>query len=161
MNWRQSVTRSLLAATAAFALAAPATAADPGLTERVPRARLLDDAVLDPEIEYTSFITSIFVLVGVFLEPMHIDLTPVWYWEVDLIGVLAHGAEALEALLAKAVDALDHKYRSVVAALGPNPSTHQVNQAIEGVLAVLAKARRTLDNVDSAAKLREENEFCL
>jgi len=33
------------------------------------------------------------VLVGVFLEPMHIDLTPVWYWEVDLIGVLAHGAE--------------------------------------------------------------------
>jgi 2-desacetyl-2-hydroxyethyl bacteriochlorophyllide A dehydrogenase len=33
------------------------------------------------------------VLVGVFLEPMKIDLTPVWYWEVDLIGVLAHGAE--------------------------------------------------------------------
>jgi 2-desacetyl-2-hydroxyethyl bacteriochlorophyllide A dehydrogenase len=33
------------------------------------------------------------VLVGVYLEPMKIDLTPVWYWEVDLIGVLAHGAE--------------------------------------------------------------------
>jgi threonine dehydrogenase-like Zn-dependent dehydrogenase len=33
------------------------------------------------------------VLVGVFLEPMHIDLTPVWYWETDLIGVLGHGAE--------------------------------------------------------------------
>jgi len=33
------------------------------------------------------------VLVGVFLEPMKIDLTPVWFWEVDLIGVLAHGAE--------------------------------------------------------------------
>jgi len=33
------------------------------------------------------------VLVGVFLEPMKIDLTPVWYWEVDLIGVLGHGAE--------------------------------------------------------------------
>jgi len=33
------------------------------------------------------------VLVGVFLEPMHIDLTPVWFWEVDLIGVLGHGAE--------------------------------------------------------------------
>jgi 2-desacetyl-2-hydroxyethyl bacteriochlorophyllide A dehydrogenase len=33
------------------------------------------------------------VLVGVFLEPMKIDLTPVWYWEVDLIGVYAHGAE--------------------------------------------------------------------
>jgi 2-desacetyl-2-hydroxyethyl bacteriochlorophyllide A dehydrogenase len=33
------------------------------------------------------------VLVGVYLEPMKIDLTPVWYWEVDLIGVFAHGAE--------------------------------------------------------------------
>ena len=33
------------------------------------------------------------VMVGVYLEPMKIDLTPVWYWEVDLIGVLAHGAE--------------------------------------------------------------------
>jgi threonine dehydrogenase-like Zn-dependent dehydrogenase len=33
------------------------------------------------------------VLVGVFLEPMHIDLTPVWFWEVDLIGVLGHGGE--------------------------------------------------------------------
>ena len=33
------------------------------------------------------------VLVGVFLELMKIDLTSVWYREVDLIGVLAHGAE--------------------------------------------------------------------
>ena len=33
------------------------------------------------------------VLVGVYLEPMKIDLTPIFYWEVDLIGVLAHGAE--------------------------------------------------------------------
>jgi len=33
------------------------------------------------------------VLVGVHLYPMDIDLTPVFYWEVDLIGVLAHGAE--------------------------------------------------------------------
>jgi 2-desacetyl-2-hydroxyethyl bacteriochlorophyllide A dehydrogenase len=33
------------------------------------------------------------VLVGVYLAPMNIDLTPVFFWEVDLIGVLAHGAE--------------------------------------------------------------------
>ncbi|MGQ9572678.1 MAG: zinc-dependent alcohol dehydrogenase [Dehalococcoidia bacterium] len=33
------------------------------------------------------------VLVGVHLAPMHIDLTPVWYWEVDLIGMYAHGGE--------------------------------------------------------------------
>ncbi|MGB6837371.1 MAG: zinc-binding dehydrogenase [Dehalococcoidia bacterium] len=36
------------------------------------------------------------VLVGVYLAPMHIDLTPVFYHEVNLIGVLAHGAEDWE-----------------------------------------------------------------
>src|SRR3990170_5007119 len=36
------------------------------------------------------------VLVGVYLAPMRIDLTPTWYWEVDLIGVLAHGGEDFE-----------------------------------------------------------------
>lgn len=33
------------------------------------------------------------VLVGVYLGPMNIDLTPVFYHEVNLIGVMAHGAE--------------------------------------------------------------------
>jgi len=33
------------------------------------------------------------VLVGVNLAPMHVDLTPVWYWEVELVGILAHGGE--------------------------------------------------------------------
>jgi 2-desacetyl-2-hydroxyethyl bacteriochlorophyllide A dehydrogenase len=36
------------------------------------------------------------VIVGVYLSPMKIDLTPVWFQEVDLIGVLAHGAEDWE-----------------------------------------------------------------
>ncbi len=36
------------------------------------------------------------VLVGVDLAPMHIDLTPVWYWQVDLIGTFAHGSEEWE-----------------------------------------------------------------
>ncbi len=36
------------------------------------------------------------VLVGVYLAPMRIDLTPVWYHEVDLIGMLGHGAEEWE-----------------------------------------------------------------
>ncbi len=30
------------------------------------------------------------VLVGVYLHPMHIDLTPVWYQEVNLIGAIGH-----------------------------------------------------------------------
>ncbi|MDI6858299.1 MAG: alcohol dehydrogenase catalytic domain-containing protein [Dehalococcoidia bacterium] len=33
------------------------------------------------------------VLLGVNLVPMRLDLTPVWYWEVDLLGTYAHGAE--------------------------------------------------------------------
>jgi threonine dehydrogenase-like Zn-dependent dehydrogenase len=33
------------------------------------------------------------VLAGVNLKPMHVDLTPIWYQEVDLIGLYAHGME--------------------------------------------------------------------
>ena len=33
------------------------------------------------------------VLVGVYMAPMDIDLTPLWYWEVDLLGLFAHGGE--------------------------------------------------------------------
>lgn len=35
------------------------------------------------------------VLVGVSLSRMKLDLTPVWYREIDLLGTLAHGAETL------------------------------------------------------------------
>jgi threonine dehydrogenase-like Zn-dependent dehydrogenase len=33
------------------------------------------------------------VLVGVSLKPMHVDLTPIWYQEVGLTGLYAHGME--------------------------------------------------------------------
>jgi 2-desacetyl-2-hydroxyethyl bacteriochlorophyllide A dehydrogenase len=33
------------------------------------------------------------VLVGVNLHPMQLDLTPLWYQEIELIGTLAHGME--------------------------------------------------------------------
>lgn len=33
------------------------------------------------------------VLAGVYLKPMRVDLTPVWYQEIDLIGLMAHGTE--------------------------------------------------------------------
>ena len=33
------------------------------------------------------------VLAGVCLKPMHIDLTPIWYQQVDLIGLYTHGME--------------------------------------------------------------------
>ncbi|NUQ38788.1 MAG: alcohol dehydrogenase catalytic domain-containing protein [Caldilineales bacterium] len=34
------------------------------------------------------------VIAGVKLKPMQVDLTPVWYQEVDLIGLYAHGTES-------------------------------------------------------------------
>ena len=33
------------------------------------------------------------MLAGVYLKPMRVDLTPVWYQEIDLIGLMAHGTE--------------------------------------------------------------------
>ncbi|UCH87029.1 MAG: alcohol dehydrogenase catalytic domain-containing protein, partial [Dehalococcoidia bacterium] len=36
------------------------------------------------------------VLVGVNLAPMQVDLTPVWYSEVELVGMMAHGGEDWE-----------------------------------------------------------------
>jgi DNA primase len=70
--------------------------------------------------------------------------------------LLQQGAETFAALLDRAIDALDHKYRTVVAELGPNPSTHQILQSVEAVLAVLAGAPRTVATADSAAMLRED-----
>jgi threonine dehydrogenase-like Zn-dependent dehydrogenase len=34
------------------------------------------------------------VLIGVKLKPLKLDLTPVWYQEVDLMGVYTHGVES-------------------------------------------------------------------
>jgi threonine dehydrogenase-like Zn-dependent dehydrogenase len=36
------------------------------------------------------------VMVGVKLAPLKLDLNPIWYQEVDLIGLYAHGAESWE-----------------------------------------------------------------
>ncbi len=32
-------------------------------------------------------------MVGIFLHPMHVDLSPIWYQEVNLIGSTGHGME--------------------------------------------------------------------
>lgn len=70
--------------------------------------------------------------------------------------LLQHGAESMQALMGDAVDALEHKFYSVTAGLGSQPSTHQINQALESILGVLAKAPKLSDSPDSAAKLRED-----
>ncbi len=33
------------------------------------------------------------VLTGISLHPIHLDLTPIWYQEIDLVGTLGHGME--------------------------------------------------------------------
>jgi len=38
------------------------------------------------------------VLAGIRFEPIRVDLTPVWYQEVDLIGLYAHGMETRDGL---------------------------------------------------------------
>ncbi len=38
------------------------------------------------------------VLVGVYLHPMRVDLTPVWYQEVDLIGAIGHDVVVWEGV---------------------------------------------------------------
>ena len=38
------------------------------------------------------------VLAGISLKPMHVDLTPIWYQEVDLVGLYAHGMEKWNGL---------------------------------------------------------------
>jgi DNA primase len=99
----------------------------------------------------TDDILSLFVAEQVDLRVLTLpdELDPADY-------LLQLGKDAFAGLLGKAIDALDHKYRTVVAELGANPSTHQVIQAVEGVLAVLAGAPRSVTTVDSAAKLRED-----
>ncbi len=44
------------------------------------------------------------VLAGVKLAPLKLDLNPIWYQEVDLIGIYAHGAESWEGQMRPTYD---------------------------------------------------------
>ncbi len=70
--------------------------------------------------------------------------------------LLQMGAEAFRELLAGAVDALEHKFRQATAGLNATSGTHQANQALEEVLATLAKAPRLQTGGSTASKLRED-----
>lgn len=48
------------------------------------------------------------VLAGVSLKPMHVDLTPVWYQEVNLIGLYAHGMEEWNGVQQSTYDLTAH-----------------------------------------------------
>lgn len=65
------------------------------------------------------------------------------------------GPEALREFLDGAVDALEHRLAVLARRLGASPSTHQVNQAIEEMLATLARAPRLQASTPAQARLRE------
>lgn len=69
--------------------------------------------------------------------------------------LLTHGAAEFEPLLARAVDALEHKLRTVEPVLGPGATVHQVQHAVEEVLLLMSKAPRLSAATTSSAKIRE------
>ena len=70
--------------------------------------------------------------------------------------LLERGAAAYQELLGTAVDALEHKIRTVTRGIDPQRDTHRANQALEEMLATLAKAPRLQTGADSGSKLREQ-----
>lgn len=68
----------------------------------------------------------------------------------------ANGREAWESLVATARDALEYKIAQVEQRVGPNPPTHIAAQAVEELLAVLAKVEFSAGQTSSAALVREQ-----
>jgi DNA primase len=70
--------------------------------------------------------------------------------------VLAHGGEAFNGLLSQAVDALEHKVRVATSGLEPARDVHRSHQALEDVLATMARAPRLTSAAAASARLREQ-----
>jgi DNA primase len=70
--------------------------------------------------------------------------------------LLQHGAAAFRNLLTGAVDALEHRFRQAIAGLDDASGTHEMNRALEEVLATLAKAPRLKSGGTGASHLRED-----
>ncbi len=70
--------------------------------------------------------------------------------------IATHGCDSFRALLAQAVDALEHKFRSVTNGLDTLTDTHRASQAAEQLLATLAQIRPAASGASSTTLLREE-----
>jgi len=66
------------------------------------------------------------------------------------------GAEAFAEAISEAIDALEHKLRLETRNIDPASGTYEANQALENVLATLAKAPRPGNVSDSEKRLRED-----
>jgi DNA primase len=69
---------------------------------------------------------------------------------------LERGPEAFHELLKHSVDALEHKVRTLTVGLNPAADTHRAHQAMEEILAVLAKAPRLQAGTDASLRMREQ-----
>jgi DNA primase len=69
--------------------------------------------------------------------------------------IATHGSDSFRALLAQAVDALEHKFRTVTNGLDTLTDTHRASQAAEQLLATLAQIRPASADASSATLLRE------
>jgi DNA primase len=70
--------------------------------------------------------------------------------------IATHGSDPFRALLAQAVDALEHKFKAVTNGLDTLTDTHRASQAAEQLLATLVQIRPATGGASSAALLREE-----
>ena len=70
--------------------------------------------------------------------------------------IATHGSDQFRALLATAVDALEHKFKVVTNGLDTLTDTHRASQAAEQLLGTLAQLRPTAAGASSTTLLREE-----
>lgn len=70
--------------------------------------------------------------------------------------IASQGSDAFRQLLATAVDALEHKFRSVTHGLDLSTDTHRATEAVEQVLGTLAQLRPASAEASSPTLLREQ-----
>ena len=70
--------------------------------------------------------------------------------------IRSHGSDAFRRLLTQSVDALEHKIIAVTKGLAPGTAPHRSAQAVEAILATLARALPTAAIASSAALVREQ-----
>ena len=71
--------------------------------------------------------------------------------------LLRHGAEAFAELIENhAVDALEHAFQAATRGLDLERDVHGASQALERLIAIVAKAPRQRDDTTRDARLREE-----
>ena len=70
--------------------------------------------------------------------------------------IRSHGSDEFRRLLAQSVDALQHKINAVTKGLAPGAAPHRSAQAVEAILATLAKMLPTAASANSVALVREQ-----